>query len=299
MSRWDTTEIFITVIDTGSFSAAAKALEISKAHVSRQISQLENRLGSQLLKRTTRKLALTQTGMAYYQRCKDIVDQFKEMESAIIDMQEKPIGTLRLTVAGAFGEQYVAPAAADFMKQYPDIHIDLDFTNRLVDLVSEGYDLAIRSGVLKDSSLIARRIAERRLLVCGSRDYLDRFGKPETLAALRKHNCLVGSTASWRFLDPNNLNSGQHTDVRIEGNWHSNNGHALLAAARKGLGLVQLPEFYVHADVSAGRLLTVLDDYQPTDSAVWAIYPSNKHLSPKIRLFINHLMASIEDVEFL
>jgi DNA-binding transcriptional LysR family regulator len=268
---------------------------LSKAHVSRQVSQLENRLGTQLLKRTTRKLALTQTGVAYYQRCKDIVDQFNEVESAIIDMQEKPIGTLRLTVAGAFGELYIAPAAADFMKQYPEIHIDLDFTNRLVDLVSEGYDLAIRAGILRDSSLIARRIAERRLLVCASRDYLDRCGKPDNLAALQKHNCLVGSLPTWRFREKD----GQHTDIKIEGNWHSNNGHALLAAARKGLGLVQLPEFYVHTDISAGRLISVLEDYQPTDTAVWAIYPSNKHLSPKVRLFINHLATSFSAIEYL
>lgn len=295
MSRWDAAEIFVAVVEAGSFSAAARALKLSKSHVSRQVSRLENRLGTQLLQRTTRKLALTQTGAVYFEQCRDLVNQLSELESAIIDTHEKPMGTLRMTVAGAFGELYVAPAAAEFMRRYPDINIVLDFTSRVVDLVSEGYDLAIRAGVLKDSSLIARRIAERRLLVCASRDYLSRHGQPLHLSDLRRHNCLVGSLPSWRFRDQN----GHHIDLKIQGHWHSNNGYALLAAARKGIGLVQLPEFYVHDDIAAGRLLPVLEKYQPTDTAVWAIYPSNKHLSPKVSLFIDHLVSSFAAVEYL
>ena len=295
MSRFDATEIFVTVIEAGSFSAAAKRLEVSKAHISRQVTQLENRLGSQLLKRTTRKLALTDTGTAYFQRCRDIVNQLDEVELAVIDMQEKPMGLLRITVAGAFGERYIAPAAAEFMKQHPNLNIELDFTSRTVDLVTEGYDIAIRAGALKDSSLVARRIAERRLLVCGSRDYLDRHGTPEKITDLRKHNCLVGSLPTWRFREKN----GHHLDIKIEGNWHSNNGHALLAAARIGLGLVQLPEFYVYEDINAGRLLTVLDPYQPTDTSIQALYPGNRHLSPKVRLFIDHLVETFKAIEYL
>lgn len=295
MSRWDAAEIFVAVVEAGSFSAAARALKLSKSHVSRQVSRLENRLGTQLLQRTTRKLALTQTGAVYFEQCRDLVNQLSELESAIIDTHEKPMGTLRMTVAGAFGELYVAPAAAEFMRRYPDINIVLDFTSRVVDLVSEGYDLAIRAGVLKDSSLIARRIAERRLLVCASRDYLSRHGQPLHLSDLRRHNCLVGSLPSWRFRDQN----GHHIDLKIQGSWRSNNGYALLAAARKGIGLVQLPEFYVHDDIAAGRLLPVLEKHQPTDTAVWAIYPSNKHLSPKVSLFIDHLVSSFAAVEYL
>lgn len=295
MSRWDATEIFVTVVETGSFSAAAQALKLSKSHVSRQVSRLESRLGTQLLQRTTRKLALTQTGTVYFERCRELVHQLSDLESTIIDTHEKPMGTLRLTVAGAFGERYVAPAAAEFMRRYPDVSVNLDFTSRLVDLVSEGYDLAIRAGVLKDSSLVARRIAERRLLVCASRDYLSDRGQPASLADLRQHHCLVGSVPTWRFREQN----GHHIDLKIQGNWRSNNGYALLAAARKGLGLVQLPEFYVHDDIAAGRLLPVLEKYQPTDTAVWAIYPGNKHLSPKVSLFIDHLVASFAAIDYL
>ena len=285
MSQWD----------SGSFSAAADRLGYSKSHVSRQVTRLENRLGTQLLQRSTRKLSLTETGRAYYQRCSDILGQLREVEAAVIDRQDQPRGNLRLTVAGAFGERYVAPAAAQFMQQYPQLHIEMDFTNRRVDLITEGYDLAIRSGVLRDSSLIARRIAERRLVVCGSRDYFDRCGRPQSLQDLRHHNCLVGSLPTWRFREP----AGEHIDLKIDGNWHSNNGHALLAAARKGLGLVQLPEFYVYGDIADGRLLTALEHYQAKDTAVWALYPNNRHLAPKVRLFIDHLVAAFADIDYL
>jgi DNA-binding transcriptional LysR family regulator len=295
MNKWDSAEIFVAVIDTGSFTAAANALALSKAHVSRQINRLETRLGIQLIKRSTRTLALTETGRAYYERCRDIINQMMEVEQAIIDQREKPIGTLKLTVAGAFGERYIAPCAADFMKIYPDIHVDINFNNRLVDLVAEGYDLAIRAGVLKDSSLMARKIAKRRLIVCASRDYLDRCGRPDTLNDLSRHNCLVGTLPNWRF----KVSNGRHIDIKVEGSWHSNNGHALMAAVRKGLGLVQLPEFYVHDDIQCGRLLAVLETFEPTDTAEWALYPSSKHLSPKVRLFIDHLVDNFEAIDYL
>lgn len=295
MNRWDSTEILVKVVDGGSFSAAAEQLGLSKSHVSRQISQLENRLGVQLLNRTTRRLSLTETGHAYYQRCKSILAQLEEAEQAVLDLQEQPRGTLRMTVAGAFGERYIAPAAARFMQRHPHLQVHLDFTSRTVDLLAEGYDLAIRAGTLKDSSLIARRIAQRQLIICGSRDYLDRYGKPTHISSLKKHNCLVGSVNTWRFRE----NNGHHLDMKVEGSWRSNNGHALLSAAKAGLGLVQLPLFYVHEDLAAGRLQTVLDDHQPTDTAVWAVYPSNRHLSPKVRLFVEYLCEQFQSLDYL
>lgn len=295
MNRWDCAETFIAVIDEGSFTAAARILDASKAHVSRQINQLESRLGTQLIKRSTRKLALTETGRAYYERCKGIVSQMMEVEQAIIDQREMPIGTLKITVAGAFGELYIAPCAADFIKKYPGINIDIDFSNRLVDLVAEGYDVAIRAGVLKDSSLMARKIAKRRLIVCGTRDYFDVYGQPREINDLKNHNCLVGTLPTWRFRQKN----GRHTDIKVDGSWHSNNGHALMAAARKGIGLIQLPEFYVFDDIRSGRLLPVLEEFEPADTAEWALYPSSKHLSPKVRLFIDHLVSHFEPIDYL
>ena len=295
MKHWDAVEILVQVVDCGSFSAAARQLGISKSHASRRLSALENQLGVQLLTRSTRSLALTETGEAYYLRCKSILAQMRETELAVMEQQDTPRGNLRISVAGAFGERYVAPAAAEFLHLHPALNMHIDFSSRNVDLVEEGYDLAIRAGTLRDSSLIARRIAERRLLICGSRDYFDRYGVPQNLRDLRNHSCLVGSLATWRFRE----RDGQHSELKVEGRWRSNNGHALLAAARRGLGLVQLPEFYVYDDLQAGRLQAVMNEYQPTDTAVWAVYPHNRHLSAKVSLFIDFLCERFRQIDYL
>lgn len=162
--------------------------------------------------------------------------------------------------------------------------VELDFTNRLLDMVAEGYDLAIRAGALQDSSLIATKLIDRDLHIVASRDYLDRHGIPEDPTDLNGHNCLVGSLSTWRFRQ-----QGRNMDIRVEGNWRSNNGHALLQATLRGLGLAELPYFYVRDELAAGRLTTVLADYRPTDTAMWAVYPHNRHLSAKVRLFLNFL----------
>ena len=295
MSKWDSVEVLAEVVEAGSFSAAAERLSVSKSHVSRQISQLENRLGVQLLIRTTRRLALTEVGQAYYQRCREVLNNMDEADQSVMDMQDTPRGNLRMTVAGAFGERYIAPAAAAFSKSHPQLSIDLNFTNHNVDLVAEGYDLAIRAGVLKDSSLIARRVAARKLYICASPEYLERYGKPDSITALKKHNCLQGSLTTWRFREE----SGAHTDIRVEGRWRSNNGSSLLEAAREGLGLVQLPDFYVHDDLKSGRLVSVMESYQPSDTAVWAVYPSNRHLSPKVRMFVEFMVERFSTVGYL
>lgn len=295
-NRWAATELLVNVIESGSFSAAAGAAGLSKSYVSRQISELENHLGTKLVNRTTRKLALTETGRAYVNRCRDILEQMEDAEQMVLADQANPRGKLRISVAGAFGERYIAPAAVRYMQRFPSVSIELSFSNRTVDLLEEGFDLAIRAGVLKDSSLIARRIASRNLILCASRDYLDANGVPDSLKSLKRHNCLVGSRRQWRLRE---ADSNRHVDVSVHGNWESNNGYALLAAARQGIGIVQLPEFYVHDDLKAGRLLEVMADHKPTDMAVWAVYPSNRHLSPKIRLFVEYLVEELEPIDYL
>ncbi len=295
MSRWEGVEVFAQVVMSGTFSKAAENMGVSKSHVSRQVSQLEERLGAQLLNRTTRKVTTTEMGQAFFLRCKEMLAGLDEAERAVLDLQEEPRGTLRMTVAGAFGERYVAPAAADFMLQNPRLTIDLTFTGRTVDLVSDGYDLAIRAGALKDSSMIARRIATRKLTICASPDYIARYGQPETIIALKNHNCLQGTNPTWRFREQAN----HHSEIRVDGNWRSNNGYALLQAACKGLGIVQLPDFYVREDIQQGRLVSLLDDVRPIDTAVWAVYPSNRHLSAKVRLFIAFLIDRFAQVDDL
>ncbi|MCX2972831.1 LysR family transcriptional regulator [Halieaceae bacterium IMCC8485] len=282
--RWENIEAFERVVRLGSFTRAADDLGVSRSHVSRQINALENRLDAQLLLRTTRKVSTTDVGQAFYMQCRQVLDNLDEAERAVLDLQANPRGILRVTVAGAFGEDFIAPAALDFMAEYRDLIVELNFSNRLIDLISEGYDVAIRAGTLKDSSLIARRISTRKLLTCASPEYLLRNGTPSSIHSLTNHNCLLGTLDSWRFRE-----NGRNQDLRVSGNWRSNNGRSLLRAARAGLGLVQLPSFYLDQDIVDGALLPVLEDYNPTDTGVWAVYPHNRHLSAKVRLFVNFL----------
>ncbi|MEC9482465.1 MAG: LysR family transcriptional regulator [Halomonas sp.] len=285
MQRWDRIEAFSEVVRLGSFSAAARHLRVSASHVSRLVAQLENQLGTQLLYRTTRQLRLTDAGAVYYDYCRHLFEGFREAESAINDLQSRPQGVLRLTSATTFGERYIAPLANDFQRLHPQLEIRMDFTNRQVDLIDEGFDVAIRMGVLKDSSLIARRLCERREYVVGSRDYFAQMPRPHSLAELATHNCLMGSRDSWLFEV-----EGRRQEVRVNGRWQANSGPALLDAALKGLGLAQLPDYYVEAHIASGRLVSVLENYQFTDTAVWAVYPRHRHLSPKIRQFVDYLL---------
>jgi DNA-binding transcriptional LysR family regulator len=288
-NRLDSIEAFTRVAQHGSFSRAAQELAVSRSHISRQITRLEARLDAQLLLRTTRKVSLTEVGQAFYLRCVDILGNLEEAEQAVVDLQERPRGILRMTVAGAFGEDYIAPAAIKFMQQHPGLTVELDFSNRLLDLISEGYDLAIRAGTLQDSSLIARRICSRKVITCGAPSYLTRHGTPSSIHALRNHNCLVGTLPSWRFKE-----DGRNFDLKVDGNWRSNSGRALLHAASNGLGLVQLPSFYVEDALDTGNLVPILEDFNPTDTGVWAVYPHNRHLSAKVRLFVNFLAREFQ-----
>ena len=286
-ARLDSLDTFVHVAECKNFSRAADAMGVSKAHVSRQITRLEARLGVQLLRRSTRSVTLTPQGQAFYQRVRESLSSIDEAERAVMDLQETPRGTLYMTVAGVFGENYLVPAAAEFMHEYPELSVNIDFTDRQVDLINEGYDVAIRSGVLEDSSLVARRITSRKIVTCASPDYLARHNAPKRVGDLKHHNCLIGSIPYWHFRG----SDGKHQHVSVSGNWYSNNGYALLQAAQNGLGIAQLPEFYLHDALATHRLQSVLDEFQPTDNGVWAVYPRNRHLSPKVRLFVEFLIT--------
>lgn len=288
MQRWDRVEAFVEVVRLGSFSAAARELRVSTSHVSRLVGQLENRLGTPLLYRTTRRLSLTDAGALYYEHCRHLLDGFREAETALNDFQVRPKGTLRLTCATTFGERYIAPLVNDFQCRHPQLAVHMHFTNRQVDLIDEGFDLAIRMGVLKDSSLIARRLCERREYVVGSRAYFEQVSRPHSLAELARHDCLLGSRDSWLFAV-----DGQRREVRVSGRWQANSGPALLDAALKGLGLAQLPDYYVAPHLAGGELVSVLDNYQFTDTAVWAVYPRHRQLSAKVRQFVDHLVEHL------
>ncbi|MBB3230352.1 LysR family transcriptional regulator [Halomonas stenophila] len=291
MQRWDRVEAFVEVVRLGAFKAAAERLKVSSSHVSRLVSQLENQLGTTLLYRTTRRIRLTEAGRLYYQHCQHLVEGFHEAEAAIKDLQAKPTGLLGLTCATTFGERFLAPLVHDFMCRHPRLEVRMHFTNRQVDIIDEGFDIAIRMGTLKDSSLIARRLCERREYVVGSPAYFTRVAQPHSLSELARHRCLVGSRDYWRF-DV----EGVRREVRVDGPWHGNSGPALLDAALKGLGLAQLPDYYVEAHLARGELISVLDAYRHSDTAVWAVYPRHRHRSPKVRQFLDFLVANIDTV---
>lgn len=288
MRKWEGIEEFVAVTETNSFTAAAKRLAVSTAHVSRQINALEERLGARLFYRTTRKVTATEVGETYYLHCRQLLDNLEEAEQAVTHLQSTPRGKLRLTCSVAYGDRFIAPMVNEFVSLYPELRIQMLSTNQVVDLVQEGIDLAIRFGQLEDSSLIARKLAPRTLYVCGSPQYFSRQGQPHILSELAGQNCLLGTLDYWSFCENRKTHS-----IKVAGNWRCNSGPALLDAALRGIGLVQLPDYYVAEHLQSGALISVLDNYRQPDSAVWAVYPPNRHLSPKVRLLVDFLHQRI------
>ncbi len=290
MQHWDRIEAFVEVVRQGTFAAAARQLKVSNSHVSRLVSQLENQLGAALLYRTTRQIHLTEEGRLYYARCRDLFDGFREAEAAISDLQDGPHGRLTLTSSTTFGERFIAPLVNDFLRLHPRLEVRLHFTNRQVDIIDEGYDIAIRMGKLEDSTLIARRLCERREYVVGSPAYFAHISQPHALAELSRHRCLVGSRDHWRF-DV----GGVRREVRVQGPWQANSGPALLDATLKGLGLAQLPDYYVEEHLASGALVSVLDAYRHGDTAVWGVYPRHRQRSPRVHRFLDYLAAHLAE----
>jgi Transcriptional regulator len=288
MTIWDGINEFVCVVETESFTAAAKRLEVSVAHISRQVNQLENRLGAKLLYRTTRKLRLTEVGEVYYQHARKILDDMQAAERAVMEMEGKPTGKLRITAPVYYGEYFLAPLVNDFLLQYPQLDLELKLTNETVDLVKEGYDLAIRLGTLDSSSLMCRKLARRTQYLCASPAYLTTHGTPQTLADLANHRCLGGSLDHWRFLE-----NGKLRNWRVGSAWSCNSGLALKDAALKGLGIVQLPDYYVQAALAQGSLVSLLESQRLPDDGVWVVYPQNRHLSPKVRLLVDFLVTQL------
>ncbi|MDG4717400.1 MULTISPECIES: LysR substrate-binding domain-containing protein [Thalassospira] len=286
MNAWDGISEFIAVSERQSFTAAAKQLGISVAQVSRQVTALEEKLGTQLFYRTTRKVSVTEAGQIYYQHCRQLLDGLGEAERAIGNLTEVPRGKLKLTAPTTYGETVIAPLVNDFVARYPDLEVQCRFTNQKLDLVLEGYDMAIRLGRLEGTtgSLMTQQLSTRRLYACAARSYIAKRGEPYSLSELNHHNCLVGTLDYWRFEE-----DGRERTIRIHGSIHANSGQALLDAALKGIGIVQLPDYYVDPWIASGDLIPVLTKYQPSDEGIWAIYPTNRHLSPKIRMLVEHL----------
>lgn len=290
MFDWEGVSEFVSVAEAMSFTGAAKRLGISTAQVSRQIGALETRLAVKLFNRTTRKVLITEAGQIYYNHCRQVLDGLREADRAITDLHQTPKGILNLTAPITFGENRIAPLVNDFVIRYPELRVNLSLTNQILDLVAESYDLAIRLGQLKDSTMMATRLASRTYYVCASPAYLAIHGVPYALSELEQHNCLRGTFDYWRFRE-----NEKSRHVPVTGNIRCNSGSSLLDAALKGIGIIQLPDYYVEADLKSGRLVRVLDNFRAPDDGIWAIYPHNRHLSPKVRLLIEHLNQGLRE----
>lgn len=288
MMQWEGISEFVNVAETESFTQASKKLAISTAQVSRQVNALEKRLNIKLLYRTTRKVSLTEEGQIFYQHCRGVLDGLNAAERAITNLQSTPQGKIKLTAPVTYGEQHILPLINNFMKKYQDIEVTAYLTNQQLDLMNENFDLAIRLGKLSDSSMMAKKLAKRTNYVCASPAYLDKYGIPHSLSELNKHNCLLGTREYWHFSD-----SGKEKNIRVKGNLRCNSGFSLVDAALKGLGIVQLPDYYIKDHLAKGSLISVLDNYKAPDEGIWAVYPQNRHLSPKIRLLVEHLITHV------
>lgn len=285
--------IFARVVEANSFSQAAQALGLSKSAVSKQIARLEEALGLRLINRTTRRLSLTDAGQTFYEYCARMIMEAEEAGRAVASLQSEPKGLLRISAPMSFGMAHLAPLIPEFLKQNPDVTIDMELSDRFVDLVEDGFDLAIRIGALQTSSLVARRIASAQQIVCASPNYLKNYGTPQHPRDLVRHNCLrytyFASQDEWPFRGP----EGKFK-VKVAGQFRANNGDALVAAALGGLGLVFMPSFLVGRELRQGRLIPVLKDWCEEAVNIHAVYPHRRHLTAKVRAFIDFCVQKFE-----
>ena len=280
---------YAAVVATGSFTGAAERLGISKALTSKYVSQLEDHLGVRLLNRTTRRLHLTEVGKAYFQRCRQLLDEIDELETAVRQQQEAPQGHLVVAAPTTFGENHLTRAVADYLTAQPGVSVELVLADRFVNLVEEGFDLAVRIGRLADSSLIARRLAPMRIALCASPDYLDRAGLPGHPLALEGLQCIIDSNIPdpehWLFQD-----QAQALRVKVNGRFRVNSTLAVREMLLAGQGIGLCPFYVVEADIRAGRLQVLLQEYEAVEYGIYAVYPHNRYLAAKVRTFVDFLV---------
>ncbi len=289
MDRFSALQALVSVVEAEGFAAAARRLGKSRSSVNRLVIDLEDQLGTQLLNRTTRHVAPTANGLAFYQRAKAILSSLDEAERAMSDAQEHATGQLRINAPMSFGTLYLGPALSDFMLLHPDVRVELTLNDRIVDIIEEGYDLTVRiAEPEEEATFVDFRLCAIQRLLCASPDYVGKNGAPATPTELRGHACLnYGMQATdnrWRLLGPD----GPVT-VRLDSVLCSNNGEVLRDGAVKGLGIALLPGFIAGPELQAGRLVTVMEQYQASELTLSVIYPPSRHLSAKVRLLTDFL----------
>ena len=280
--------VFAKVVEAESFTGAAELLGESKSAVSKQINRLEDSLGIRLLNRTTRRMSLTEAGEIFYDRVRRVVDEVEEARLAVTQLQESPRGVLRVNAPLSYGIEHLAPILPGFMARYPDLKVDVTLIDRRIDLIDEGVDVAIRIGVLSDTSLIARKLTAYRRLITAAPAYWEKHGKPATPQDLAAHNCLtyayLSAGRSWRFREQD----GRQFDVAVAGNLTANNGEMLAHAAIQGQGVTWLPQFICGPGLEQGDLEPVLEEYELEPVGVFAVFPHTRNLSTKVRVFVDY-----------
>jgi DNA-binding transcriptional LysR family regulator len=287
MDRFDEINAFAAVSDARSFTKAARRLGVSSAQVSKLVARLENRLGARLLNRTTRDVSLTDTGRAYLERARTLLEDFDALEGLVRD-QDGPRGLLRVSAPLSFGTSQLTPALLDFAGAYPDVALEVSQTDRLVNLVEEGFDVAVRVGQLQDSSLIARRLAPVRIVTCAAPDYLQRAGTPLEPQDLAQHEAIIDTNMREPFVWSYGVGGETH-EVRVHGRLRFAGADACVAAARRGLGVASTPAFAAADDLRAGRLVPLLCAFEPQLIHIHAVYPHGRHLAAKVRAFVDFL----------
>lgn len=285
----DGVAVFVGVINAGSFTAAARALGHSTSYVSKELSRLEERLGSRLLNRTTRTLSLTDAGRAYYERCSQIVIDAENAERSINQLQDKPRGLLRINAPVSFGSQYLLDVLSQFMHRYPEVKLEVEFNDRLIDVVAEGYDVVIRVGEIKDSNLVARKFTSSRAVVVASPDYIKRKGCPEKAEDLTQHDCIAYSLLP----TPAQLDfykDGVRSSVTVDPRAMCNSAAIEVAMAVQGIGITRLPLFTCEQEVANGELKIILEDYDKIKFDVYAVYPHRQYLTAKVRAFVDFVV---------
>ena len=294
MDRFQEMQTFAAVVDAGSFVGASDVLGISKAAVSRQVAELEARLGVRLLHRTTRKLSLTEEGKVFSSRCRELLGNLAEAEAEVTHRSGQALGVLKISAPVSFGLLHLAALWANFMAANPKVSLDVMLSDRMVDLVEEGFDVAVRIARLSSSSLVSRKLSSTRMVLCATPQYLKQHGTPKHPSDLTRHQVLaytlLASGDAWQFNGPEGP-----VEVKVAPRMQSNSGDTCLAAALGNQGVILQPTFLIAADLESGRLVEVLPQYRSPDLGIYALYPTRKHLLPKVRLLIDYLAESFAD----
>jgi len=290
----DGVAVFVGVINSGSFTAAARLLGHSTSYVSKEITRLEKRLGSRLLNRTTRTISLTDAGRAYYERCSQIVIDAENAERSINQLQDTPRGLLRINAPASFGSKYLIKILPQFMHRYPEVKLEVEFNDRLIDVVAEGYDVVIRVGEIKDSNLVARKFASSKHVVVASPEYLKRMGYPKKAEELTQHDCiaysLLPAPTQWDF-----YKDGVRTSINVEPRALCNSANIEIEMVKQGIGITRIPLFTCEQEVKNGDLKIILDNYDQRQLDVFAVYPHRQYLTAKVRAFVDFVVDEFKE----